>query len=157
VIDLRTLLEMMRKSQAASWNCRQNRYLALTDALYRRLQQVRLTANSGRWRAPASAGRVRAGRTGHEVGTLKSDKLWKEHLARMQAQEAFTPNCRTLQAELRDYQVEGYNWLARLAHWGVGACLADDMGLGKTLQALALILSRAPQGPTLVVAPTSGA
>jgi SNF2 family DNA or RNA helicase len=29
------------------------------------------------------------------------------------------------------------------------------MGLGKTLQALALILSRAPQGPTLVVAPTS--
>ncbi|HEX9172413.1 MAG TPA: DEAD/DEAH box helicase, partial [Telluria sp.] len=42
-----------------------------------------------------------------------------------------------------------------LAHWGVGACLADDMGLGKTLQALALILLRAPNGPTLVVAPTS--
>jgi SNF2 family DNA or RNA helicase len=61
----------------------------------------------------------------------------------------------TLQAELRDYQVEGYRWLARLAHWGAGACLADDMGLGKTLQALALILSRAPDGPTLVLAPTS--
>ncbi|MFM7324578.1 MAG: SNF2-related protein, partial [Nodosilinea sp.] len=29
------------------------------------------------------------------------------------------------------------------------------MGLGKTLQALAVILSRAPQGPTLIVAPTS--
>ena len=29
------------------------------------------------------------------------------------------------------------------------------MGLGKTLQAIALILSRAPQGPTLVIAPTS--
>jgi SNF2 family DNA or RNA helicase len=29
------------------------------------------------------------------------------------------------------------------------------MGLGKTVQALALILSRAPQGPTLILAPTS--
>jgi SNF2 family DNA or RNA helicase len=61
----------------------------------------------------------------------------------------------TLQAELRDYQREGFEWLARLAHWGVGACLADDMGLGKTLQALALLLARAPGGPALVVAPTS--
>ena len=37
----------------------------------------------------------------------------------------------------------------------VCACLADDMGLGKTLQAIALILEHAPNGPTLVVAPTS--
>ena len=43
----------------------------------------------------------------------------------------------------------------RLAHAGLGAVLADDMGLGKTLQALAVLLARAPQGPTLVVAPTS--
>jgi len=42
-----------------------------------------------------------------------------------------------------------------LSSWGAGACLADDMGLGKTLQALAVVLQRAPQGPTLVVAPTS--
>ena len=45
--------------------------------------------------------------------------------------------------------------MTRLAHWGAGACLADDMGLGKTVQALALILSRAPDGPTLILAPTS--
>jgi SNF2 family DNA or RNA helicase len=61
----------------------------------------------------------------------------------------------TLQAELRDYQIDGFRWLSRLAHWGVGACLADDMGLGKTLQALAVILNRAPAGPTLILAPTS--
>ena len=61
----------------------------------------------------------------------------------------------TLQAELRDYQLDGFKWLARLSHWGVGACLADDMGLGKTLQALAVILTRAAQGPTLIIAPTS--
>ena len=61
----------------------------------------------------------------------------------------------TLQGELRDYQYEGYQWMMRLAHWGAGACLADDMGLGKTVQALALILARAPNGPTLILAPTS--
>jgi len=27
-----------------------------------------------------------------------------------------------LQAELRDYQREGFTWLTRLAEWGVGAC-----------------------------------
>jgi len=43
----------------------------------------------------------------------------------------------------------------RLAHWGVGAYLADDMGLGKTIQALAAILTRAADGPALIVAPTS--
>ena len=42
-----------------------------------------------------------------------------------------------------------------MAYWGAGACLADDMGLGKTVQALALILSRANEGPTLILAPTS--
>lgn len=61
----------------------------------------------------------------------------------------------TLQADLRSYQVEGYEWLARLGTVGAGACLADDMGLGKTVQTLALLLSRAERGPALVVAPTS--
>ncbi|HJV70619.1 DEAD/DEAH box helicase [Ideonella sp.] len=61
----------------------------------------------------------------------------------------------TLQAHLRPYQEEGFEWAMRLAHAGLGACLADDMGLGKTLQALAVLLARAGAGPALVVAPTS--
>lgn len=61
----------------------------------------------------------------------------------------------TLKADLRSYQLEGFEWLARLGTIGAGACLADDMGLGKTVQALALLLSRAEYGPALVVAPTS--
>ncbi len=60
-----------------------------------------------------------------------------------------------LRAELRVYQRDGFAWLARLAHWAPGGCLADDMGLGKTLQALALLLHREATGPALVVAPTS--
>ncbi|MDO9424500.1 MAG: hypothetical protein Q7T40_09970 [Methylobacter sp.] len=49
----------------------------------------------------------------------------------------------TPQGELRDYQVEGYQWMVRLA---------DDMGLGKTVQPLALILA-----PTLNTASNSTA
>jgi len=59
-----------------------------------------------------------------------------------------------LQASLRPYQEDGFRWLARLARWAPGACLADDMGLGKTIQAIALLLHRS-QGAALVVAPTS--
>ncbi|MFE4463722.1 DEAD/DEAH box helicase [Oerskovia sp. NPDC056781] len=72
-----------------------------------------------------------------------------------------------LNASLRDYQLQGLRWLARLTGLGLGACLADDMGLGKTITLIALHLHRsrpddaAPQvadtatGPTLVVCPAS--
>ena len=62
---------------------------------------------------------------------------------------------KTLAAQLRPYQVEGYRWLSRLAACGFGACLADDMGLGKTLQTIALLLERAKDGASLVIAPAS--
>jgi len=45
----------------------------------------------------------------------------------------------TLDAELRPYQLEGFNWLSFLYRHGLGGVLADDMGLGKTVQTLALI------------------
>ncbi|MFE6807014.1 SNF2-related protein [Streptomyces sp. NPDC057681] len=64
-----------------------------------------------------------------------------------------------LTADLRDYQLRGLNWLARMTSLGLGACLADDMGLGKTITLIALHLHRqtAPEtaAPTLVVCPTS--
>ncbi len=62
---------------------------------------------------------------------------------------------KTLNAELRPYQTEGFMWLSRLASCGFGSCLADDMGLGKTVQVIALLLARASDGPSLVVAPSS--
>ncbi len=44
-----------------------------------------------------------------------------------------------LNANLRPYQVEGYNWLRYMSDKGYGVCLADDMGLGKTLQILSYL------------------
>ncbi|EXI67678.1 MAG: ATP-dependent helicase HepA [Candidatus Accumulibacter adjunctus] len=71
------------------------------------------------------------------------------------AQEIVPQPPKLLQASLRPYQEDGYQWAMRLATAGMGGCLADDMGLGKTLQALAVLLERAAGGPALVIAPTS--
>ncbi|MET3982823.1 DEAD/DEAH box helicase [Streptomyces sp. PvR034] len=64
-----------------------------------------------------------------------------------------------LRATLRDYQLRGLRWLARMTELGLGGCLADDMGLGKTVTLIALHLHRqrdpATAGATLVVCPAS--
>lgn len=65
----------------------------------------------------------------------------------------------TLNATLRPYQLDGFNWLHFLHSHGLGGVLADDMGLGKTVQTLALVTQVKADGgnpfPFLVVAPTS--
>jgi SNF2 family DNA or RNA helicase len=91
-----------------------------------------------------------------EVGSFKANAEWKRQRARIAEAAEMNPSLpSTFKGELRNYQLEGYQWLSRLAHWGAGACLADDMGLGKTIQALALLVARGKGGPALVVAPTS--
>lgn len=55
-------------------------------------------------------------------------------------------------ATLRPYQAEGYNWLKQRQRLQLGAILADDMGLGKTLQTICIMPTTEP---TLVVCPTS--
>lgn len=62
---------------------------------------------------------------------------------------------KNLNAELRDYQKEGYQWLKMLSTYHLGGILADDMGLGKTIQTIALILSEKEKHPHLIVVPSS--
>ena len=60
-----------------------------------------------------------------------------------------------LNAKLRTYQREGFNWLSILSRYGLGGVLADDMGLGKTLQVIATIKADKTQKPSLIVCPKS--
>ena len=66
----------------------------------------------------------------------------------------------TLQAELRPYQKEGFDFLAHLVQVKLGGILADDMGLGKTLQTLTWLAwlkernTKNPK-PSLVICPAS--
>ena len=65
-----------------------------------------------------------------------------------------------LQAELRPYQKNGFDFLCHLVRIKLGGILADDMGLGKTLQALAWLAwlkerhTKNPR-PALVICPAS--
>lgn len=87
---------------------------------------------------------------------LEADKTFRQLVERIgQSNAAEIKIPKNINADLRSYQKDGFFWMSRLALWGAGALLADDMGLGKTLQAIALLLSRAAQGPQLVVVPTS--
>ncbi|MGP4071787.1 DEAD/DEAH box helicase [Piscibacillus sp. B03] len=73
--------------------------------------------------------------------------------------EATTPLPDGLNADLRDYQKTGFQWLSSLSRYGFGGILADDMGLGKTLQSIAFLLSQREKNPeanpALVVSPAS--
>ncbi|EFB41123.1 MULTISPECIES: DEAD/DEAH box helicase [Parachlamydia] len=63
-----------------------------------------------------------------------------------------------INAKLREYQVEGVNWLERLRHMHLNGILADDMGLGKTLQAIIAVTQNKidyPDSISIVVCPTS--
>jgi len=40
---------------------------------------------------------------------------------------------------MRDYQVEGLNWMINLYTKGINGILADEMGLGKTLQSISIL------------------
>ena len=152
VLSLQKLLELLQSTPGRFVRLEDDQYLTLTQQLRQRLQAMQGLAQK-QGIHPLAAGILDEVTDGMQ---RQGDEIWQAQTAKLQAAYALKPKLpTTLQAQLREYQLEGFQWLARLAHWGAGACLADDMGLGKTLQSLALILTRAAQGPTLILAPTS--
>lgn len=97
----------------------------------------------------------------HEGNVLSLDDSVQELVENIQNPKKLkfaVPN--TLNAEMRKYQVYGFEWMKTLAHYRFGGILADDMGLGKTLQSIAFIDSVLPEIrekklPILVVSPSS--
>ena len=171
VLGLHQLLRLAHASRGSRFVALgDGEYLALTEQLRRQLadlhalaQNANAGAGAGRGgeadsvnlvRLPAAAAAWLA-ETLHDT-PLAGDAPWTRRLRLLDEAAALQPEVPAgLQADLRGYQVEGFAWMARLAHAGLGACLADDMGLGKTVQTLALLLHRAALGPALVIAPTS--
>ncbi len=156
-LSLQALLNLLEHRRGRFVPLGDQQFLALTEQFQKRLEELQaFTESAGNqlrlhdFAAPALEEWV------DSVGKLETDARWKERLQKLREAQSLTPAVpSTLQAQLRDYQQEGFTWLTRLAHWEAGACLADDMGLGKTLQAIAVLLERAPQGPALVLAPAS--
>ncbi len=157
VIEMQVLLELLGQSPSRFIKMSDGSFLALTATFRKQLDELQafseLTKDGLRF-SPLIAPLMEDMTL--QVASLKADKAWKSQVEKLKEIKNFKPELpNTFQATLRDYQIEGFEWLARLSHWGVGACLADDMGLGKTIQSLAILLTRAASGPSLVIAPSS--
>ncbi|MFI3271685.1 MAG: DEAD/DEAH box helicase [Pseudomonadota bacterium] len=163
VLGLSNLLDAMKGSQKNFIPLGNGEFLALSQDLQKKLEQLEHLAQKSSGKRSTKKDELLIHPLAAEplektVVSLDfaADTHWKKTVSRMEAAFTMTPELpRTLQATLRPYQIEGFEWLCRLAHWGVGACLADDMGLGKTVQTIAAMLTLAHDGPCLVVAPTS--
>ena len=155
VVQLETLLAAARdKSRFMPMG--DGVYVALTRALKQKLLDLAAVAETDKHGSKVpqiAAAWLDEVLDGTELEAGADFRQAIERLRAAQSVEAKLP--KTLQADLRPYQEDGYQWAMRLAAAGMGGCLADDMGLGKTLQALAVMLERARGGACLVVAPTS--
>ena len=160
-LDIATLMQSLRDASVSSM---QGDYVRVGDAgwarisekLRKSLRQLDDSVNQERGALRFDKTSAHALRDMQEHFQFDASKAWNDCLQRLERSEKLEPVLpKGLNATLRDYQVEGFKWLRRLAEWGVGGILADDMGLGKTLQTLAVLLDRAKEGPALVIAPTS--
>lgn len=157
-IDLLQMIDLLDASPSRFVKLDDGRFLALTERLRQQVETLSMFGDRSVKQNKLRFPKVRATvlEALEDTITIKSDKHWKAWVARIKDVSNLRMDVpSTLQTELRDYQEEGYLWMARLAALGVGALLADDMGLGKTIQALTLLLHRVSKGPSLVVAPTS--
>jgi superfamily II DNA or RNA helicase len=156
VLKLKQLLDLARTSRSRYIALGEGDFLALSDALRQQLADLAaLAQNTKSGQRLSGVAALAWEASGHSLA-LEGDTAWrKRSQAWAKAQEQLFEVPAGLAAELRDYQLEGYRWLMRLASSGFGAVLADDMGLGKTVQTLSMLLQRADGGPALVVAPTS--
>lgn len=155
-VDLMKLLDLASASPSRFVRLDDGRFLALSQELRQRIADIAAFGTPMKNKLRFAPIRATVVDELFDGAGLKTDKHWKTHLARIEEAGSISVSPpSTLQADLRDYQQEGFAWLKRLAHWNTGACLADDMGLGKTIQALALLVERAFDGPQLVVAPAS--
>lgn len=151
-LEMDSLFELMENSAGRFLQLQSGGVVALSGQLQTRLNNLRSISNHGRVHPLATAALKEA--IQGMVVTGGTD--WDDRLQRLEEASSLMPETPAgLAATLRDYQLHGYQWMMRLAHWGAGACLADDMGLGKTFQSLAVVLERSVHGPTLVTAPTS--
>ena len=155
-IPLAELLAALRRGgryvQLAS-----GQFAAISEQLRKRLTMMDdVSAPEGKQLRVERAGATLLNESLGDDISFESDVKWQTAIERLTSTKGLpTKPPKGLNAELRDYQVAGYHWLAKLSHWGLGGCLADDMGLGKTVQALGVLLDRAKIGPALIVAPTS--
>jgi SNF2 family DNA or RNA helicase len=158
VVTMSQLLALLSNDTGKFIRLDNDEYIVLSENLRKQIRRMEgvMVKNRGKLQLPAlQAGLLTDDMLEGEL-KIKGDKALNDMRERVKKSSAIKPRVpKGLNATLRDYQLEGYRWIARLNNWGAGACLADDMGLGKTVQTIAYLLYKASEGASLVVAPAS--
>jgi superfamily II DNA or RNA helicase len=157
LISIAGLLQKIRESKGHFISLSGTEFISISEKLRKQLlaMDALLTQEKEKLQLPTLAIERLQEMEGLGIN-LKKDSKFKSMIERIEtATSQDFPLPKKLQAELKDYQIDGFRWMSRLAHWGAGACLADDMGVGKTLQAIAFMLAHGAEGPSLVVAPAA--
>ncbi|MCW2799938.1 MAG: helicase, partial [Aeromicrobium sp.] len=153
----RAELDQLAESQHGLLKLRDQWVFVDPRRLQRVLERRGRTLTSGEALRAAVSGKLIVDGLSTEVDTIG----WLEDLRRRLAVQdrdikpAVQPAA--LDGHLRDYQLQGLQWMTQLVDLGLGGILADDMGLGKTVMLIALHLHRVQitSAPTLVVCPAS--
>lgn len=161
------LLEQQRKEQVDSMRAKLNADAAAGDAArgQKRLQFLLKQAEVFQHFAPADALNNKGKKKGRHGGMRTEEQEDEELLRdeetggemaghRLQVQPSIIAH-----GKLREYQMQGLNWLIHLYDNGINGILADEMGLGKTLQTISLLAYlreyRSITGPHMVIVPKS--
>lgn len=160
------LMEKQRRDQLERVRETQNAAAEKTEAArgVKRLQFLLRQAEVFQHFAPAAAAAADKKKRGrHAASTteeqedeelLRDEETGLEASHRLQVQ----PSCIS-GGKMRDYQLQGLNWLIHLYDNGINGILADEMGLGKTLQTISLLgylrEFRGITGPHMVIVPKS--
>jgi SNF2 family DNA or RNA helicase len=106
-------------------------------------------------------GKIQPQENGVQYDVIVEGEL-SEIVEKLQSVESFEeiPCPSSFNGKLRPYQQEGLSWMANMARFNFGLCLADDMGLGKTIQVIAFLSYLKDQfpnnlGSVLIICPTS--
>lgn len=109
---------------------------------------------------------AKKGKVQHDITKMLSQKVSDSTTSTKQAIETAQSQSTHTQKQpklvtgcvMKDYQLDGLEWLITLYENGLNGILADEMGLGKTLQCIAFLcflIENKIEGPFLVVAPLS--
>ncbi len=158
VLSMAQLLDLVGSSRGKYIKLGDGEFLALSEKLQKQLRALDAVANREKGTiqiSPFSAALLGEDAINGDIQIFMSNNLVQLRKRILDSANYKPEVPEGLTATLRPYQIDGYQWMARLNSWGAGALLADDMGLGKTIQTIAFLLLKAKEGASLVVAPAS--
>lgn len=158
--DLQTKAVAMDKQKEAD-TIKRYAYLLGQTELFRHFLKNSALPEAQIQQLTSKAAQNRLGDRRHRKTEMEEDEeLLKEEEEPEDAPDIFTSSPEYVKGgTMRDYQVQGLNWLISLYHNGINGVLADEMGLGKTLQTISFLgylkHLRGINGPHMVLVPKS--